>query len=156
MGFRHAHFCTNDYPFVCVWVYVMHISVRMTIHLFLNGFLSCTPFYEWLSICLCMGLRHAHFCTNDYPYLYGFLSLTFLYKWLYIFFLNGFTSCTFLYEWLPFLSNSFLLNENSVQCSLTREYHGAVKNYKRYYNVYRFWVFEHKYFMLMIYKPICV
>ena len=50
-----------------------------------------------------------------------------------------------------FLSNAFLLNGNSeflgvftsnvsvspcVQCSPTREYHGAVTNYKRYNNVY--------------------
>ena len=31
MGFRHAHFCTNDYPFHCVWIFVMRISVRRTI-----------------------------------------------------------------------------------------------------------------------------
>ena len=31
MGFCHAHLITNDYPFPCVWVFVMHISVRMTI-----------------------------------------------------------------------------------------------------------------------------
>ena len=65
MGVRHAHFCTNDYPFLVVWVFVMHISVRMTIHIH-------------------MVFRHAHFCTNDYPY-----------------FFNGFSSCTFLNEWLP-------------------------------------------------------
>ena len=68
MGFRHAHFCTNDYPFLCVWVFVMHISVRMTIHFFLNCFSLCTYLYEWLSISLCIGFRHAHLGTNDYPY----------------------------------------------------------------------------------------
>ena len=47
MGFRHAHLCTNDYPFLVVWVFVMHISVRMTFHIH-------------------MGFRPAHFCTNDY------------------------------------------------------------------------------------------
>ena len=51
MGFRHAHFCTNYYPFYCLWVFVMNISVRMTIHLF------------W------MGFRHVHVFTNDYHFL---------------------------------------------------------------------------------------
>ena len=67
MGFRHAHFCTNDYPFLlnrflsCTflyewlpflfeWVFVIHISVRMT------------------TISFWMGFRHAHFCTNDYHF----------------------------------------------------------------------------------------
>ena len=65
MGFRHAHFCTNDYPFLCVWVFVMHISVRMTIHIHM-GFrhrhfcMNDYPYSFW------MGFRHAHFCTNDY------------------------------------------------------------------------------------------
>ena len=65
MGVRHAHFCTNDCP------------------LLLNGFSSCTWFYEWLFISFWMGFRHAYFCTNDYPFL-----------------LNGFSSCTCFYEWL--------------------------------------------------------
>ena len=86
--------------YVFVWVFVMHIFLRMTIHIlmyfrhvhvctndypYFYGFLSCTCLYEWLSIFLCMGFHYAHFCTNDYP----FLS-------------NGFSSCTFMYEWLPF------------------------------------------------------
>ena len=78
MGFRHVHVstndypysygfssrtcCTNDYPYYCVWLFVMNISVRMTIHLF------------WMRFC------HVHVCTNDYHFLvYGFASCTFLY-----------------------------------------------------------------------------
>ena len=59
LDFCHAYFCTNDYPYYfrfwsCTslyeWlsmlflVFVMHISIRMTIHWFF----------------------HAHLCTNDY------------------------------------------------------------------------------------------
>ena len=44
---RHVHVCTNDYPYYCVWVFVIHISVQMTIYaLLLNGFSSCTCLYE--------------------------------------------------------------------------------------------------------------
>ena len=32
--FCHVHVCTNDYPFPCEWVFVMYISVLMTIHIF--------------------------------------------------------------------------------------------------------------------------
>ena len=60
MVFCHAHLCTNDYPFLCVWIYVTHISVRMTIH-------------------IQMGFRHAHFCRNDY-FVPKFLSSAFLLK----------------------------------------------------------------------------
>ena len=125
MGFRHVHFCTNDYPFLFEWAFVIHISAQLTIYFFWNGFLSCTSLYEWLSISLCMGFCHAHFCTDDYHFFfYGFSSCIFLYKWLFIslciglghayfcsndyhFFLNGFLSCTFLYEWLPYLYDFF-------------------------------------------------
>ena len=65
MGFHHAHFCTNDYPFLLNGFSSMHISVRMTNNSF------------W------MGFRHAHFCTNDYHFfLNRFSSCTFLYEWL--------------------------------------------------------------------------
>ena len=39
-GFRHAHFCTNDYP---------HISVQMTTQILLD-------------------FSHAHTCTNEYTF----------------------------------------------------------------------------------------
>ena len=48
IGFCHVHVCMNDYSFPCVWVFVMHIYVRMTIHFLVNGFLSCTCLYEWI------------------------------------------------------------------------------------------------------------
>ena len=68
MCFRHVHLCTNDYPFPCVWVFVMHIFLRTTMHSLVYGFSSCTFLYEWLSISLCVGFRHAHFCTNEYHF----------------------------------------------------------------------------------------
>ena len=92
--------CLYEWLSIFLWVFVMHISVRMTIHFFLNGFSSCTFLYEWLSIfwwifvmhisvrmttiSFSMGFGHAHFFMNDYH-----------------FFLNRFSSCTFLSEWLP-------------------------------------------------------
>ena len=115
MGFRHVHVCTNSYPIPCECIVVIYISVRMTTislcmdcrhlhfctndyHFFLNGFLSCTFLYKWLSISFWMDFvmhisaqmtihffwmvfRHSHFCTDDYLYL-----------------LNGFSPCTCLYE----------------------------------------------------------
>ena len=76
MGFRRAHFCTNDYPFLlngfssCTflykwlpflfeWIFVTQISVQMT-----------TIYFEWIfvmhiyvqmtTILLYMGFHHAH------------------------------------------------------------------------------------------------
>ena len=46
---RHTHTCTNDYPYFFVWVFVIHISVRITIHILL-GVSSCTSLYEWLFV----------------------------------------------------------------------------------------------------------
>ena len=70
-------------PFnICfVWVFVMHIFVRMTIHILMSFFHVhlCTNYYPYYS---CMGFRHAHLCTNDYTYSYGFSSCTFLYEWV--------------------------------------------------------------------------
>ena len=112
MGFRHAHFCKNDCSFLCIRVFVMHISVRMTINfivygfsswiflyewlsiLCVNGFSSSTFLYEWLSISLWMDFRHSNFCTNDFPYSFGFFVM-------YIF--VRITICS------QFLSNAFLL-----------------------------------------------
>ena len=58
-----------EWPSIFLWVFVMHICVRMTINFFLYGFSSCTFMYEWLSIF----------------FLYRFLSCIFLYEWLSIF-----------------------------------------------------------------------
>ena len=84
--------CTSLYKWLSIffWIFVMHISERMTIHIVLD-------------------FRHAHLSTNDYPYSHGFLSCTSQYEWLSILFLNGFSSCTSLYEWLSILFlNGFL------------------------------------------------
>ena len=102
MGFRHVHVCTNDYPYsyvfssctcfyewlsiLCLWVFVMYMFVRMTIHFFWMGFRHVhvrTHDYQlpcaWVLIMhisvrmsihfFWKGFRHAHFCTDDYPFL---------------------------------------------------------------------------------------
>ena len=110
MGFCHAHFCTNDYPFLLEWVFVMHISVQMTIHFFWNGFYFCTNDYPFLfelhdalpifgSACpVELGFRHAHFCPNDYSFLLEWVFVMHISVQMTIhFFFNGFSSCTFLY-----------------------------------------------------------
>ena len=63
IDYRHAHLCTNDYPYsfgfssctslykwlsIFFWIFVMHISERMTMHIFLD-------------------LRHTHFCAWRKP-----------------------------------------------------------------------------------------
>ena len=131
---RHSHFCTDDY------------------HFFLNGFSSCTILYDWLpfifewivvmhisvrmtTISFWMDFRYAHFCTNCYHFvLYGFSSCTFC--------ANDFPYFLYMdFRHAYFCANDFPYSFGfpCVQCSSTREYHGAVTNYKRYYNVYRFW-----------------
>ena len=91
--------CTSLYVWIYIFlcVFVMHIFVRMTIHiLFIRFFFThifvrmtipiimgsrhahlCTNDYPY---CFCIGIRHAHICTNDYPYLYRFSSCTSLYE----------------------------------------------------------------------------
>ena len=98
MGFHHVHVCTNHYPFPCVWIFVMHISVGMTVHFFVNGFSSCTCLYKWLSISLWICIYHVLVCTNDYPFP-----------------LNRFSSCTFLYEWLPIIFEWIFVMHVSVR-----------------------------------------
>ena len=67
-------------PYVFVWVFVMYMFVRMTIH-------------------ISMGFRHVHVCTDDYPYYYWFCHVHVCTN-DYPFLFNGFSSCTCLYEWL--------------------------------------------------------
>ena len=119
LDFRHAHDCTNDYPYCSCVGFLVHISVRMHI-LSLMGFRHahlCTNDYPYS---FCMGFRHAHFCTNDYPFLFEWVSVmhisvritTISFEWVFVnahfctndyhFFFKRFSSCTFLYEWLPF------------------------------------------------------
>ena len=114
IGFRHLHFCTNDYhfflnglssctilyellSFLFEWVFVMHIYVRMTVIYFWMDFRHthfCTNDYKFF----CIDCRHANFCTNDYH-----------------FFFIGFSSCTFLYEFLPFLFEWIVVMHISVR-----------------------------------------
>ena len=49
-GFSSCTFL-DEWLSIFLWVFVMHIFVRMTIHIL-------------------MGFRHAHLCTNDYPFSY--------------------------------------------------------------------------------------
>ena len=95
----NSHICTNDYQYyyrflsctsvyewlsIFFWVFVMHISVRMIIHI-LIGFCHAHLFtndYPYYFRC-----RHVHLCTNEYPYYTGILSCTFMYEWLSIFLL---------------------------------------------------------------------
>ena len=92
MGFRHAHLCTNDYPYsygyssctflyewlsIFISVFVIHISVRMTIQIIfewvfvMHIHVLMTTIYFWIGFC------HAHFCTNGHHFfLYGFSSDT--------------------------------------------------------------------------------
>ena len=134
MGFRHAHLCTNDYPFLFVWFFVMHFSVQMTIHIifvwvfvihifctndypYSYGFLSCTSLYEWLSISLCMGFRHAHFCTNDYPLCFciGFCHSYFCMNDYSYSFCMGFSHA-------HFYTNDFPYSYGSSSCTSVKEW----------------------------------
>ena len=125
MGFRHVHVCMNDYPFPCVWIFVMHISVRMTIHFFFNGFFSWTFLYKWLpflfewivviyisvrmtTISFWMYFRHARFCANDYHFVvYGFSSCIFCandfpYSCIWIFVIHISVRRTIHFFWMGF------------------------------------------------------
>ena len=67
-GFSSCTFCANDFPYSCIWIYVMHISVRMT------------------TISFWMDFRHANFCTNDYHFFYMDFRHAYSVQWLSIFF----------------------------------------------------------------------
>ena len=132
MDCRHAQFSTNDYhffltglssytflyewlPSVFEWIFVMHISLRMTTFSFWIDCLRANFFtneysflFEWLvvihisvrmtTISFLMDCRHTHFCTNDYHFFFTQLS-----------------SCTFLYGWLPSLFELIFVMHISVQ-----------------------------------------
>ena len=105
--------------YVFVWVFVMHIFVRITIHI-LMGFRHvhlCTNDYPYYS---CMGFCHVHLCTNDYPYSYGFSSCTSLYEWLFIFFCMCFVMhisvrMTTISFWMGFRHTHFCTNDYHVR-----------------------------------------
>ena len=112
----------------------MHISVRMNIHFFFNGFLSCTFLYKWLSIPFWMGfvmhisLRmtiHTLFefvfvvhisvrMTNHILFCIGFRHAHFCTNdYLYSFGFSVMYTFIRITIWSQFLSNAFLLNGNS-------------------------------------------
>ena len=98
----------------------------------LYRFSSCTSLYEWLSISFCMGFRHAHFCTNDYPFL-----------------LNEFSSCTFLYEWLPFLFEWVFVMHISVRMTTISFWMGFRHTHfctNDYHSISLYRGFRHAYF----------
>ena len=152
IGFPHAHIFTNDYPFLCSqvfvmhisvrmtihilieWVFVMHISVRMTIHFFVHGFPSCTFLYEWLSIFICVFFMNISVR----------LTIQILFEWFFVvhisvrmtihFSLNGFSSCTFLYEEL-------FCPQISFQCVSVKDphHHGVLyDDWKRHHTVLKY------------------
>ena len=97
--------CTNLYEWLCILflVFVMRISVRMTIHIIIDFRIDDDMIHisVLMTIHILLGYRNAHMCTNDYPYSYRFSSCTSLYKWLSILF--RISSSTSLYEWLSIL-----------------------------------------------------
>ena len=101
--------CTCLYELLSIlflWVFVMYMLLRMTLHFLVYGFSSCTFLYEWLSIL----------------FFYGFSSCTFLYEWLSIFlwvfviyisvrmtihfFVYGFLSCT--WKWIVICTDMYM------------------------------------------------
>ena len=92
---------------ILVWVFVMYISVQMSIHI-LIGFVMYM--FVWMIIYFFgMGFRHVHVCTNDYPFiLNGISSCTFLYKWLSTSLWMGFCHVHLYTNDYPFLLNAFL------------------------------------------------
>ena len=130
---RHAHFCTNDYhfflnrfssckflyerlPFLFEWIVVIYISVRMTA-IFLVWIFVMHISVRITTILLCMGFHHAHS-----------VQMTFHILSIWFFVMHISVRMTF----------HILLVFPCVQCSSTRQYHGAVTDYKWYYNFYRF------------------
>ena len=86
--------------YVFVWVFVLYMFVRMTIHIL-------------------MGFRHVHVCTNDYPHYCVWVFVMHISVQMTIHsFLNGFSSCTRLYEWLPFLCVLVFIMHISVRMTI--------------------------------------
>ena len=71
--------CTTLYKWlsILVYVFVMHNSVRMTIHIILVFVMHSSV---QMTIHIIFGFRHAHLCKNDYPYYFWLYSCTYLYK----------------------------------------------------------------------------
>ena len=106
--------------YVFVWVFVMHIFVRMTIHI-LMGFRHvhvCTNDYPYY---FCMGFRHAHLFTNDHPFSHGFSSCTCLYEWLFIpvvwvFVMHISVQMTIHFFWMGFRHEYICTNDYLFSC----------------------------------------
>ena len=110
--------CLYEWLSIFLWVFVMYMFLRMTIHIILMGFPHvhvCTNDYPfpcvWVFVMhisvgmtihfFWMSFRHAHFCTNDYPFLCVWVFVMHISVGMTIhFFMYGFSSWTFLYEWL--------------------------------------------------------
>ena len=165
IAFRHAHICTNDYPYyyifchaqlctndyvyyyrfssctslyewlsILLYVFVMHISVRMTIHNILDSVIHISV---RTTIHIIIGFRTAHLFTKDYAYSYWFLSCEWLWIFLLVFVMHillrrtihisirfrhahlytndypypsGFSSCTSLFEWLSIFLLVFVMH----------------------------------------------
>ena len=68
---------------IFLWVLVMYMFVRMTIHFLLYGFSPCTFLYEWLSISFkWVFVMHISVRITIHFFLKGLSSWTFLYEWL--------------------------------------------------------------------------
>ena len=106
--------CTSLYEWLSIflWVFVMYIFVRMTIHIML----ACVFVIHIsirMTIHILMGfVMHIFLRMTIHFLVYGFSSCTFLYEWLSIYWVS---SCTFLYEWLPFLFESVFVMHISVR-----------------------------------------
>ena len=115
--------CTFLYEWLSIsfeWVFVMHISVRMTIHFFLNGMLSFLISVRMTTISFWIDCLHLHFRTNYYHFfLNGFSSFTFLYGCLH----SHFEWISFIYIFVRMTNFSFLmdflhLHSNTNDCLL--------------------------------------
>ena len=61
--------CTFLYEWLSIFlcVFVIHIFLRMTIHIILVYVFVMLVFVR-MTIHILMGFRHVHVCTNDYPF----------------------------------------------------------------------------------------
>ena len=107
--------CTFLYEWLStfIWVFVMHIFVRITIYL-LFVWVFVMHISVQMTIHILMGFCHAYFCTNENPYssCMGFRQCTFLYERLSIF-LWVFVMHIYVRMTIHFFVYGFLSNRNS-------------------------------------------
>ena len=126
--------CTSLYEWLSIflWVFVMYIFVRMTIHIILVWFFVMHISVR-MTIHILMGFLHAHICTNDYPFPCVWVVVMHISVWMTIHFywtcfchvhvcMNDYPfpcvwvlSCIFLYKWLPFIFEWALVMHISLQ-----------------------------------------